>query len=367
MANFFKKLVKKAGNRIVDRAVDRVVGGIFGGRSGGSGRTFGFGGLKVNPDMRFQPTPGLKNYRDMFYWQLTNDINFSTPHRSLWYVVINGFPVNITRSVLDPLEKATVDGYTPPTSPGLDASYTTLIGSGPKIPGHDGLKAPGSIYTTSPQGNQDSGCLFAQGVRMPQEFLSVSRPMESQNMGQRGFIGGVVSGGRGAFQPLTIEFRETTTSFVDVVLRPWVVLASHYGLVSRPPGDPKNVKTQIDIYQLAVQNGKQFAPIIRKHFTYYNCVPTNIAQQGATYAVDGGPMDPIDTQWVYSHYRVNTEVDQSLAQLDVDDGSRMTGISDPATNQHNMPQPESDAPMDFDFKPDFGPMTPMEGGGDYMA
>ena len=93
----------------------------------------------------------------------------------------------------------------------------------------------------------------------------------------------------------------------------------------------------------------------------------NISQQGATYAVDGGPMDPIDTQWVYSHYRVNTEVDQSLAQLDVDDGSTMTGISDPATNQHNMPQPESDAPKNFFPKPDIGSMTPMKGGGGYMG
>jgi hypothetical protein len=304
MAKFFKKLVKGVGNKIVDNTLDRTVGRIFGTTRGGRGRTFGFGGLK--PDPRFQPTPGLKNYRDIFWWQLTNDFNFSTPHRSLWYVVINGFPVNITQSVLDPLEKATVDGYTPPSNPNLDSTYNLLVGKGMVIPNHDGLKAPDSTYTTSPQGNQDSGCLFAQGVRLPQESMTVARPMNSDTMGQRGFIGGVVSKGRGEFQRLTIEFRETATSFVDVVLRPWLVLASHYGLVSRPPGDPKNVKTQIDVYQLAVQNGKQLAPIIRKHFTFYNCVPVTIAQQGATYDVDSGAMEPVDTQWVYSHYRVST-------------------------------------------------------------
>ena len=51
------------------------------------------------------------------------------------------------------------------------------------------------------------------------------------------------------FTDLTLQFRETNTSFVDFVVRPWIILAEHFGRIARPPGDQRNVGTTIKILQ----------------------------------------------------------------------------------------------------------------------
>lgn len=330
MPSFVKKLASKAAKKAINKVVDNVTGKIFGGFGGGGpGRIVGFGGMSVDP--RFQSASGLIDYRGIFHEQLTENWNFQTPNRSLWYVVINGFPLALQPKVIKNLERTTVDNYSQTTNHhDTSPEYESVVGEGPPIPGHLSLSAPASPLQNLHSGNQMTGCLFAQGCQIPQESLEYSRASFNA---QRGFMPGVVAGQRNDFNPLVIEFRETNTSFVDIVLRPWIILASHYGLATYPPEDlMKNIKTHIDVYQLALGPSRQHGHIIRKKFSFYNCVPFQIAQQGMTHDVDSGTVAPIDTQWMYSHYEFATSLDASM-ETNNPDRSPMEGISDPSTNQ----------------------------------
>lgn len=317
--------VKKLASRAAKKAVNKLVDGIFGSRDSGPGRVFTFGGM--DKDMRFAPNPDLLQYRAFFHDQLTREWSFQTPNRSLWYLEIDKFPVQ----VIDPasmkrFELLTVNGRTPDTNAYNDnnAAYNYIVAPNPST------GSPNSILQKNPKGNQNTGCLFAQGVSIPQEAMSFSQAEIAPQSG--GFIRGLVANPRESFQPLSIEFRETNVSFVDTVLRPWVVAASHLGLVSRPPGDKNNIKADITITQLGVFK-RDLPPIIRKQFRFFNCVPFQMNRQQMTYDTDSGSMNPIDTQWHYSHYIVKIDKEaQTSIPSDAEDGSKMIGFGDPRTN-----------------------------------
>lgn len=156
-------------------------------------------------------------------------------------------------------------------------------------------------------GGGKSGCILAQGVVIPGENYQIDDVAINNNMG---FIPGKVGGNRQPLQPLTIEFRETNRSFPDTVLRPWIILASHMGLVARPVNDPRNVKCNITIIQLA--KTYQYMPHLeRKIFRFYNCVPTRLASHELTHQ-DGQNLQLYSSDWAYTHYTV-----ESLPQMDV--------------------------------------------------
>ena len=335
MPSFVKKLASKAAKKAINKVVDNVTGKIFDGFGGGPGRIVTFGQRETDP--RFQSPKGLIDYRGVFHTQLTENWNYITPNRSLWYVVINGFPISIDYELLKTLEKTTVDGYTTAQDyHNTEVEYESIVGTGKSIPGHENLHEGSSELQNLHIGNQMTGCLFAQGCQIPQESMNYSRAGVNQ---MRGFIPGVVASQRNEFNPLVLEFRETNTSFVDIVLRPWIILASHYGLVTYPKADiKKNIKTQVDIYQLALGNNRHAGHVIRKKFSFYNCVPFQIAQQSATHDVDAGSVPPVDTSWMYSHYSFETSVDSSIMANQtpgsvVEDGSGMAGFGTPDTNQ----------------------------------
>lgn len=336
MPSFVKKLASKAAKKAINKVVDNVTGKIFGGIGGGGpGRIVTFGQREVDP--RFQAPAGLIDYRSIFHTQLTENWNFQTPNRSLWYVVFNGFPAALGLESINDLESTTVDGFSNARTHKMHgAEYESIVGTGPSNPSQPHLNTPSSELQNLHSDQQMTGCIFAQGCQIPQESMGYSRRPVNQG---RGFIPGLVAEQRNEFNPLVLEFRETNISFLDVVLRPWITLASHYGLVTYPPEDfIKNIKTHIDIYQLAMGNNRSMAHVVRKKFSFYNCVPFQIAQQSATHDVDGGSVPPVDTQWMYSHYQFETSTGAGMYSNQtpgsvVEDGSTMQGVSDPETNQ----------------------------------
>lgn len=314
--------VKKLASRAAKKAVNKLVDGIFGSRNSGPGRVFTFGGMEK--DMRFAPNPDLLQYRSFFHDQLTREWSFATPNRSLWYLEIDKFPVDIINSAsLSQFELLTVNDRTPDTNvyPQNDQAYDKIVGP------NKATGTPRSILQANPKNNQNTGCLFAQGVNIPQESMSIQPVPIAPHSG--GFIQGLAASPRNAFQPLTIEFRETNVSFVDTVLRPWVIAASHQGLVTRHPSQEKNLKANITITQLAVFK-RDLAPVIRKQFQFFNCVPVQMNRQSVTYDTDAGAMNPIDTQWYYTHY--TTSIDnqsQASIPIDAEDGRFTDGFGIP--------------------------------------
>ncbi|NBP04538.1 MAG: hypothetical protein EBU90_31540 [Proteobacteria bacterium] len=158
------------------------------------------------------------------------------------------------------------------------------------------------------------GCLFAQGLNIPNEN---ARPEPLAIKNNRGFIPGILGGNRDNYGnlPLVIEFRETNTSFMDMVIRPWVILASHYGFVARQGGenDLRNIKSTITILQYT-RSFQKISQIPRKVWTFYNCVPTQISDQSLSYSPDT-EYEKYQTFWTYTNYTVHSNLYLALPNI----------------------------------------------------
>jgi len=254
-------------------------------------KVLGYGGTPEPPDVRPLNSGNLFNYRDNFL-HLLNQWEFSIPNSNLWIVYITPYPA------------------------GLNARDFILR------EGTDGSKKPNNIDTdikklTSEQYQRtDAGCVFAQGVNIPPEQMSIQHTTMSQNH-NRNFLPGVVGGPRSTFQPLIIQFRETNTSFTHSVVRPWIILASHHGMVARPAGSMKNMKTTVQLIQFG-KTAAQSPLINRKIYKFHDCVPMSYDAANLNY-ISTEPMT-FSTQWAFSRYTVETlpETDVNLLINDVE-------------------------------------------------
>jgi hypothetical protein len=204
----------------------------------------------------------------------------TVPMRTQWMVLIENYPVLLQTSVIQNLERTEGNYHN------FDISQAV------------------SILKSYPL-NKVTGCIFAQGASIPGlEVLEVNRDKAFGDK-QRGFIPGVIATGRQPFNDLTLEFRETNTSFVDFVVRPWTILAEHFGMVARPPGDPRNVGTTITILQFT-RTYQNISQIPRKIWTFYNCMPTSISNKNLTY--DQEALEINSTEWAFSNYAVRNNL-----------------------------------------------------------
>lgn len=224
------------------------------------------------------PGQPLISARDYFLAQMESWVT-AIPMSTQWIVVMERIPTNLTTEVLQTLERT--DGG----KQGFDIDI-----------------AKNTTYNYLTQ--KMIGCLFAYSATMPSEQYEVSTVTVPNN---RGFTPGVVAGARQTDPPtLVVEFRETNTSFIDFVIRPWVILASHYGMVARPGDtaftkDPKNVKTNMYVMQYT-RSLANMSMIPRKVWQFYNCVPYNVAEQSLEYTDE--KLITISTRWTYSHYTI---------------------------------------------------------------
>ena len=127
------------------------------------------------------------------------------------------------------------------------------------------------------------GCVFARSVTIPSETANVER--KGLNYGAH--IAPLTVNGRKAPSKFECTFLETNASFVDLIIRPWVILTSHYGLVARNPVSRKQVKCNyVDVIQYA-KSGISTAPFIRKLVRFNDVVPTNINSYSVAHTEDG--------------------------------------------------------------------------------
>jgi len=251
-------------------------------------------------------------YRNHFH-DVLNMWDASIPNRNLWIVYIEKFPIALVTEVGG---RSLVNK--------LDLQGTGLGGGNPVK-----WKSAKNNKTLQRYEFQRSpaGCTFAQGVVLPTEGYNV-QTISPKN--HRGLIPGLIAGTRADFVPLRIQFRETNTSFVDNIVRPWVILGSHYGFVARGPDDVKNIKSTIHVYQLG-KTLAQTSNVHRKVFSFYNCVPTTVSSAELTYDVDT-QMDMFDTSWAYTHYATEQLPDLPL-QLVIDQimGGGLMGVINKVT------------------------------------
>ena len=251
-----------------------------------------FAGIKTGQNSLFAPQvsqlfgfniPGIPliSARDHFLTQMESWFT-AIPINSQWIVLINQYPSCISTKIIQGLERT-------------DASRK----------GFDVDKAKNILLSFPLQ--KITGCIFSQGVSLPQESFSTEY-LNIEN--HRGFSPGLISRERENPPQLSIDFLETNTSFPDFVIRPWIIAGSHFGFVSRNPTDKiesiKNVKTTVSVlqYTRTVQN---ISMIPRKIWTFYNCAPVLIEGGSVDYAAGTAPTT-ISTKWVYSHYTVENNL-----------------------------------------------------------
>lgn len=186
------------------------------------------------------PTIPLISPRNYFLQQLESWIS-SPAHATQWIVLFDSFPKTIKGEVLRELEgsRGSKDAWNVP--------YKQL---------------------TNYFLHKTIGCVFAQGFDIPKEGVSTSIPAS-----KRGFRAYPVAENRIAHDRMYLDFLETNVSFVDGLLRPWVALVAHKGLVARPVEE--SIKTNMTVIQYAKTN-QYLSPIARKMWFFYDVVPTNI-------------------------------------------------------------------------------------------
>lgn len=226
------------------------------------------------------PLVPLVSYRNHFLRMLST-WSGSVPNQFMWMLLIDHFPPAVSTAMLQTVEP---------------------VGDGDKI----GNNIDKNYRTTTAYLYQKiAGCYFAQGINIPGEQVSYKYAATPKN---RGFLGGLYADPRGSLPQLDIQFLETNTSFLDFVIRPWIILSSHLGLVARPGDDPEagatdplNIKTNITLVQLAKTYHKR-SSVQRKVFRFFNCVPFQMGNQNNP--TNASEPQLISTQWHYTHYTV---------------------------------------------------------------
>jgi hypothetical protein len=228
--------------------------------------------------------------RDHFLHQITQVWDTAIPMSTQWIVYIDSFPKALRTSIIQGLERTDGD------KSGFDIDQAVSV-------------------LTNNDNQQIMGCLFANEVTIPTEEYAVETATVNNN---RGFLPGVLGSNRNISAPsLNISFKETNTSFMDFVIRPWVILAAHYGLVARPGDqgsqkDPKNVKVTLRVLEYTrTQPGVSMIP--RKTWTFFNCVPYNVSEQSLDYEQE--KLQTFRTLWTYSNYTVSTNSFISVGSL----------------------------------------------------
>lgn len=231
------------------------------------------------------PSVPIISTRDYFLAQLNSWI--TTPSlQSQWILLIDKFPAALNSQMIRNLER----------TGGLNAAYD--------------INSARTLLTLYPF-QRVSGCIFANTVNIPNEAYTVENVGVENN---RGFLPGLISKNREGYsgKPLEVGFLETNTSFIDNVIRPWVMLASHLGFVARKD-EKYNIKTNISVlfYNKTFQNLNM---IPSKIFRFYNCVPTQVQNQSFDYR-EKNETAGYTANFAFTNYTVENSLYLPLPQL----------------------------------------------------
>jgi hypothetical protein len=153
------------------------------------------------------------------------------------------------------------------------------------------------------------GCVFARQVNLPTDGIEAG----NTGLDYGGFLPPATSNTRNKYSKLRVTFLETNASFVDLVIRPWLILTSYYGLISRESDSPKNVKCSwCDVYLMA-RVGSGLKQEIRKIYRFNNIAPVSIDGEQYSYMADDMKYTSVD--FVYDQYYVRDAETPNLLQL----------------------------------------------------
>jgi hypothetical protein len=145
---------------------------------------------------------------------------------------------------------------------------------------------------------QTKGCMFAQAVQIPGESF-VANP---EGLQLNGYIRTTSGGGRNAFQNLQISFLETNVSFVDNVIRPWVIATAHLGMLARTGED--NYRCNLSVYKLGTVSANT-TPYVACKYSFYGVCPIEVTGEEYNYTQTSSPVNR-EATFVYHYYTIDT-------------------------------------------------------------
>jgi hypothetical protein len=129
-----------------------------------------------------------------------------------------------------------------------------------------------------------TGCAFARQVVLPGETIGVAG---GRGLEYGGYLVPLTLDGRNSQGGVQVTFLETQASFVDHIIRPWILKVGYKGLVARE-NDEVRCKTMTVNY--LKRNGSDKKLSVRKTFKFYNVVPNSLSgftnsqsEEGLTY------------------------------------------------------------------------------------
>lgn len=114
-----------------------------------------------------------------------------------------------------------------------------------------------------------TGCAFARQVTVPNEVLGVA----GRGLEYGGYLAPLTLENRSSQQGFQVTFMETQASFVDHIIRPWLIKVGYMGLVAR--GDD-SVKCRTVYINYLARTGSNSRLQVRKTFKFDNVVPATV-------------------------------------------------------------------------------------------
>jgi hypothetical protein len=144
------------------------------------------------------------------------------------------------------------------------------------------------------------GCMFAQAVNLPGE----SNQVNPEGFQQNGFIRTFTGAGRDPFANLQISFLDTNLSFVDNVIRPWVIATAHLGLIAREGED--NYRCNLSVYKLGVISTDK-TPFVLQKYTFFGLCPVSVTGEEYNYTQTQSPVNR-EASFIYHYYTIDSRV-----------------------------------------------------------
>jgi hypothetical protein len=145
--------------------------------------------------------------------------------------------------------------------------------------------------------------IFAQDVTIPGENVAIKKLGVSDNNVAGVFLPLPTLNNRAVQNTVKLSILETNTSFLDSIVRPWIICTSLYGLYSRTANSKQNIK--LPFFQvIQLDNSNQY----RKVITFNNAVPVSMGSSRLSYGTNGSTQTKIiETEWLFSDYSISID------------------------------------------------------------
>lgn len=160
-----------------------------------------------------------------------------------------------------------------------------------------------TLYIDAAGDYNKKGCLFCQAVSIPGESTVVN----PQGIQKNHYIMSSTGDGRVPTAPtgLRMVFLDTNVSFVDNIIRPWVVTTARLGLIARKNSN-EQYRQNISVYKLGILSPTE-RPFILQKYTFYGACPTEVSSEEYNYSPTTAPINR-EVTFLFHTYKLETNV-----------------------------------------------------------